>query len=204
MRGHNSQGRCVNLHMKPKRRRDTRSDRELLAAARSGDGRAFGSFYRRHHDLVLAFLLRRCRNAEVAADLMAETFAAALTAVMSPRGELPREPLAWLLTISRNKLTDSVRRGRVDAAARARLTLEPIELSDGDLREIERLAAETDLIGRLAEALPIDQLDALRARILDEQDYEEIAHSLNCSEAVVRKRVSRALQTLRTTMEAIS
>lgn len=190
--------------MSPKGRRDLFSDQELLAAARSGDGRAFGSFYRRHHDLVLAFLVRRCRNAEVAADLLAETFAAALTVVTNADGELPQEPLAWLFTISRNKLTDSLRRGSVDAAARARLRLEPLELSDGDLREIEQLAAETDLLGRLAQALPADQFDALRARILDEQDYAEIARSLSCSQAVVRKRVSRALRNLRTTMEVLS
>lgn len=177
---------------------DTRSDQRLLVAARSGEGHAFGTFYRRHHDLVLAFLARRCR-AEIAADLLAETFAAALTAVIDTHYELPREPLAWLLTISRNKLADSLRRGRVDAAARARLQLEPLELSDGDLHDIEQLAAETDLMGRLARALPLDQLQALNARILEEQDYAEIARSLNCSQAVVRKRVSRALHTLRTT-----
>lgn len=177
---------------------DRRADRELLLATRSGDGQAFGAFYRRHHDLVLAFLTRRC-TPEIAADLLAETFAAALSAVLNRRRELPREPLAWLLTISRNKLSDSLRRGRVDAAARARLQLEPLELSDGDLHEIEQLASETDLIGRLARALPPDQLQAVRARILDEQDYAEIARSLHCSQAVLRKRVSRALKTLRTT-----
>jgi len=49
--------------------------------------------------------------------------------------------------------------------------------------------------------LPEDQLGALRARIVDERDYSEIAKDLRCSEAVVRKRVSRALQTLRAAME---
>lgn len=185
-------------------RPDPRSDRELLAAARTGEGRAFGTFYGRHHDLVLAFLLRRCRNAEVAADLLAESFAAALQVVLHEQGELPREPLAWLMTISRNKLTDSLRRGRVDAAARARLRLEPLEVSDRDLREIEQRAAETDLLGRLARELPADQFEVLRARIVDERDYAEIARSLNCSQAVVRKRVSRALRTLRTAREVLS
>lgn len=201
--GHRSRPICVNLGMKLQRP-DRRSDRELLAAARAGEGRAFGTFYRRHHDLALAFLLRRCRNAEVAADLLAESFAAALQVVLDDQCELPREPLAWLVTISRNKLTDSLRRGRVDAAARARLQLEPLEVSDRDLREIEQRAAETDMLGRLARELPADQFEVLRARIVDEQDYAEIARSLNCSQAVVRKRVSRALRRLRTAREALS
>lgn len=189
--------------MKPQRP-DRRSDRELLGAARSGEGRAFGTFYRRNHDVVLAFLLRRCRNVELAADLLAESFAAALEVVLDEQCELPREPLAWLVTISRNKLTDSLRRGRIAEAARARLQLEPLEVSDRDLREIEQRAADTDLLGRLARELPPDQFEVLRARILDEQDYAEIAHSLDCSQAVVRKRVSRALRTLRTAREGLS
>jgi len=49
----------------------------------------------------------------------------------------------------------------------------------------------------LADLLPADQLQALRARVIDEREYDEIARDLDCSEAVVRKRVSRALSTLR-------
>jgi RNA polymerase sigma factor (sigma-70 family) len=65
-----------------------------------------------------------------------------------------------------------------------------------------RAAAETDLLLRLSEELPVDQFEALRARILDERGYEEIARELACSEAVVRKRVSRAIATLRQAREA--
>ena len=45
--------------------------------------------------------------------------------------------------------------------------------------------------------LPAHEADALRARILEERDYAEIAGRLRCSQAVVRKRVSRALVRLR-------
>jgi RNA polymerase sigma-70 factor (ECF subfamily) len=51
----------------------------------------------------------------------------------------------------------------------------------------------------LAE-LPRDEAEALRARVVDEQDYREIASELQCSEAVVRKRVSRGLARLRAAM----
>jgi len=40
----------------------------------------------------------------------------------------------------------------------------------------------------------------LLARIVDERDYPEIAESLECSELVVRKRVSRALEALRASL----
>jgi RNA polymerase sigma-70 factor (ECF subfamily) len=53
----------------------------------------------------------------------------------------------------------------------------------------------------LAHLLSADQLRALTARVLDERDYPAIARQLECSEAVVRKRVSRALKTLREAIE---
>jgi RNA polymerase sigma-70 factor (ECF subfamily) len=178
-----------------------RSDLELLRAARYGDGQAFGEFYRRHGALVLAFLGRRVGNPEVAADLLAETFAAALAAALDSEREPPGEPIAWLITIARNKLTDSLRRGQVEQTARARLGLEPLSLEDADLERVEELIDGTDVAVRLAELLPSDQLEALQARILHERDYSDIARELRCSQAVVRKRVSRALQTLRDAME---
>ncbi len=178
-------------------------DLELLRATRAGDGEAFGAFYGRRRAVVLAFLGRRAGNPEAAADLLAETFAAALAAVLDAERELPGEPVAWLMTIARNKLTDSVRRGQVEQVARQRLALEPLGVDDEDLRRIEELVDATDVAVELARALPPEQCEALRARILDEQDYSEIAGALRCSEAVVRKRVSRALQTLRGAMEGL-
>jgi RNA polymerase sigma-70 factor (ECF subfamily) len=182
---------------------DDRPDLELLRATRGGDSRAFGAFFRRHRAVVLAFLGRRTRNSEVAADLLAETFAEALVTVLDLERELPEQPLAWLMTVARNKLIDGVRRGQVEQAARERLALEPLILDDDGLQRIEELIDATDVVGRLAEELPKEQFEALRSRILDEQDYAEIARDLRCSEAVVRKRVSRALQTLRGAMEAL-
>jgi RNA polymerase sigma factor (sigma-70 family) len=178
------------------------TDLELLRAARAGDGQAFGTFYRRRRTLVLAYVGQRVRNPEAAADLLAETFAAALGAVLDGGRDLPEEPVAWLMTIARNKLTDSMRRGQVEQAARRRLAMAPLAVDDGDLRRIEELIDAGDVAVELAELLPREQFAALRARILDEQDYPEIASRLRCSEAVVRKRVSRALQTLRGAMEA--
>jgi DNA-directed RNA polymerase specialized sigma24 family protein len=55
------------------------SDFQLLQQT-PGAPAAFDVFYRRHERLVLAYLMRRTANPELAADLCAETFAAALLA----------------------------------------------------------------------------------------------------------------------------
>jgi RNA polymerase sigma-70 factor (ECF subfamily) len=172
-------------------------DRDLLQQARDGHASAFEIVYRRRYPVVLAFFAKRVYERELAADLLAETFAALLELVRNPRRDIPQTPVAWLLLTGRYLLIDSYRKGRVDATARARLAMAPMTIEDGDLQRIDEVAAETDLLRELAEILPPDQFEALRAHVLDERDYPAIARELRCSQAVVRKRVSRALRTLR-------
>lgn len=181
---------------------DTKTDRQLLVEAREGRGESFEVLFRRHHAVVLSFLTRRVEGPELAADLMAETFASLVALVKDRTRPLPPVPLAWLLVSGRNLLIDSYRRGRVDNEARIRLSMLPVVLDDRDLERVEELSAETDLLRELSERLDPDQLRAIRARILDDREYADIAAELECSESVVRKRVSRALGVLRRTMEA--
>jgi RNA polymerase sigma factor (sigma-70 family) len=176
------------------------NDRRLLAASRAGKG-GFDDFYRRHREAVLAFHAQRVPESELAADLMMETFAAALTAVHDPAREIPDVPAAWLFTIAHRKLVDSYRRGRVEADARRQLALDPLMLEDADIERVIEIARSTDVALELARLLPTEQFVALRARVLDDRDYADIARELQCSEVVVRMRVSRALKNLRIAME---
>ncbi len=173
------------------------TDGELLKRTRCGDRDAFGVLYERRHELVLAFLLKRTRNPEAAMDLMAETFAAALLALADRPPDIDGSAAPWLLAIARNAMVDSFRRGTVESAARSRLALEPVPIDDSDIDRVLQIAAETDLLVALADELPPDQFEAVRAHVLDEQGYGQIAQRLKCSEAVVRKRVSRAIAALR-------
>jgi RNA polymerase sigma-70 factor, ECF subfamily len=172
-------------------------DGELLERTRAGERDAFGEVYKRRRDLVLAFLLKRTGDPEVAMDLMAETFAAALLALADRPPAIAGSAAPWLLTIARNALIDSYRRGRVEDGARRRLAMEPVQISDGDVEQVLKIAAEADLLAQLSGELPPEQFDALRARVLDDRGYQEIAQRLGCSPGVVRKRVSRAIATLR-------
>ena len=79
--------------------------------------------------------------------------------------------------------------------------MERIELSDQDIARIERLG-ESDETRALMERLPADQRAAIAAHVIDERPYGEIAGELHTSEAVVRKRVSRGLATMRRRMGA--
>ena len=173
-----------------------RSDRDLLAASRER-GVGFGEFYRRHREAVLAFHGTRVREPELAADLTAETFAAALLAVHDRSRGLPEQPVAWLFTIAHSKLVDSYRHRQVEAAARDRLALERVEVDDEDIERVNEVVHATDFLAHLAALLPPDQFHALTARFVEDRRYTDIAQELRCSPVVVRMRVSRALKTLR-------
>lgn len=148
---------------------------------------------------MLVFFLRRTSSAEVAADLTAEVFAAALVA--SARFRPGRTPaVAWLYGIAKNKLAASRSRGRVEERARRRLPAEPLLLTDEALERVEALAdaeRSAEVVNEPLDQLPLDQRQAVRSRILDEHGYEEIATDLECSRAVVRQRVARGLRALR-------
>jgi RNA polymerase sigma factor (sigma-70 family) len=172
------------------------SDAQLLAAIARCDDRAFSAFYRRHLGMVVGWYARRT-DPELAADLTAEVFAAVL--IGAARYEPTHDSAAgWLHGIARNVLGHSVRRGHVDARARQRLGASPLTVEDDDLARVLELA--DDQASSLLAGLPVDERMAVRARVIEEREYGEIARSLGCSEMVIRKRVSRGLARMRARM----
>lgn len=177
--------------------RDRWDDADLLRAVAACDREAFATFYRRHLAAVVGFLARETRDPEAAADLTAEVFAAVALAAHRYR---PSHPVAtpWLIGIARNTLGASRRRGRVELRARRRLGYQPVELFDDDLERVNALVDdERGHVRGLVAALPADEREAVQRRVIDEREYAEIAADLECSEMVVRKRVSRGLARLR-------
>jgi RNA polymerase sigma factor (sigma-70 family) len=178
-------------------------DDDLLARFNAGDPDAFVAFYRRHLASVVGFFVRRTGDPELAADLTAEVFAAALLGARRYR-PAERPALAWLYGIAAHKLVDSRRRGRVEDRARRRLALEPLILDEGGVERVQELAGRAEDEERLraaVEALPSPQRDAVLLRVVAERPYAEIAASMACSEMLVRQRVSRGLRALRSHLE---
>jgi RNA polymerase sigma factor (sigma-70 family) len=171
-------------------RRDP-TDEELLLSPIADD---FGCFYDRHVDVLVGWFARRTGNPDAAADLTAETFAAALAARgRFRRGAVPAA--GWLYGIAQHKLVDFYRRGSTEDRMCRKLGLSLPALDYEDRELIEMLAHETALT--LVETLPEDQREAVRAYVVDDASYDEIAAAAQTSEATIRKRVSRGLSSLR-------
>lgn len=179
----------------------TTTDEALLELALT-DGEAFGVFYDRHHVAMMAALRQRVGSTEVALDLTAEVFAAALECLPRFKGRGAGSARAWVYGIARNKLVDLYRSGGAENRARQQLRMQPIVVSDQELEQLEqRLQAESLGVMEALAQLPEHERAAVRGRVLDEADYPTMADAFRVSESVVRKRVSRGLRRLRTTME---
>jgi RNA polymerase sigma-70 factor (ECF subfamily) len=176
------------------------SDGALLAQTDSRP-EAFAEFYDRYETAVVGYFTRRTGDPELASDLTAEVFAAALGAAHRYRPEAPTAA-GWLFTIARNTLATSLRRGRVEARARRRIGIrEAIAFTGEELERVECAASADGWVMELLEQLPSEQREAVRARVLEERSYPDIAGELETSELVVRKRVSRGLSNLRAELE---
>lgn len=177
---------------------DRLSDNELLERA-PRDPEAFAVFYDRHAGTLIGLLRYRTGSTELALDLAGEVFAIALERAESFRAIHEDSARAWLYGIARNKLADLYRTGKAEDRARRRLGMQPIVLTDKALDALEqRLEAEQSGVLAALELLPAHERQALSARVLDEEPYEQIAARFEVSESVIRQRVSRGLRRLRT------
>ena len=159
--------------------------------------------YRRESARLLVFFTRRTYDAQLAVDLVAETFARAYESRARVRGE---QPAAWLWGIARNVLRDAHRRGSAERRALRRLAVEPPALNDGEVARIEELAGLGELRSAVAAALqtlPAEQREALQLRVVDELDYPTVADRLGVSEVAARARVSRALRALAGALDVV-
>ena len=169
---------------------DSRTDAELLAAALP-DPDAFGVFYGRYVRMVAGVVGKRVASADVS-DVVAEVFAAAL--VHRRRYDPERGSAGqWLTGIAANKAAETARRGAVDARLCHRLGI--------NLDAIASAAEPERDGGELLSVLPADQRRAVEARVLVGKPYRQIAREEAVTEQAVRKRVSRALRTLRSRLE---
>jgi RNA polymerase sigma factor (sigma-70 family) len=173
------------------------SDAELLRGTRH-DAELFGQFFDRYYAEVSEFFWFRTADVDVAADLTAETFAAALEGLERFDGS-KGSPAGWLFGIADKQLHQWLRRGRVARRSRDRLHLEPIPFDEGGYERVEALRDIRRLVEPLAAALaalPESVRRAIELRVLDQLEYAAVAQHLGCTQGAARVRVSRGLKQL--------
>ncbi|MEV0156915.1 DUF6596 domain-containing protein [Micromonospora sp. NPDC050686] len=154
--------------------------------------------FREEHGRLLAALVRRFGDLDLAEEVAADAIAAAL-ARWPVRG-VPPKPGAWLMTTARRKAVDRLRRDRAYAARLALLQVEadragpaPAAEVEGDLPD-ERL----QLFFTCAHpALPADDRTALTLRCLAGLTTPEVARAFLVPVETMAKRITRAKRKIR-------
>jgi RNA polymerase sigma factor (sigma-70 family) len=177
---------------------DGRRDEDLLVASGERPHNFVALYYRTMPDL-LRYFARRTLDAQVAADLTAETLAEAFASRARFRNRGDGSATAWLYTIARRQFGRYLRKLRVEDAARRRLGMQRVELGPEDVERVEALI-DFEQIGRAVRAafneLRAAEREALRLRVIEGLSYEEVAAALGCSQQAARTRVSRGLRRL--------
>lgn len=83
----------------------------LVERAQGGDRQAFGELYHRYHAEIFRYLWQRCGHVQLAQDMAGDVWERALRGIGNLHDHgVP--PLAWLMTIARNRAIDHFRSGR--------------------------------------------------------------------------------------------
>lgn len=149
---------------------------------------------------LLSFFVHRTVDTQIAFDLVSETFAEAIASRRKFKGNSFEDGRRWLFGIARNLMNNYFRRGQVEQRAMQQLRFEPVELGEDDATEIEEFAKMIELRGaveRALDSLRPEYREAVRARVLEQRSYAEIASEFCTTEEVIRARVSRGLKKLK-------
>ena len=174
----------------------SRTDAELLAAARRGDAMALEALLVRYQPHLYRFGLRMCGNEDDAGDVAQESLISMARSLRDFRGDASIS--SWLYTIARSFCIKKRRRGKFAPAREESLDAPGI---DADQRladpapSPEQTATNRELQRALTRA--IDRLEPAQREVLVLRDVEglsaaEVAKVLRISVDAVKSRLHRA------------
>jgi len=174
------------------------SDGERAVRSAIAEGRhreALQLCARQHAEAIGRLCLALSGSHAEADDLTQETLLAAHDGFSSYRGEGPLR--AWLLAIARRKCARHVER-RVLRESKLRL-VQPAEAQPATDDVLVRRQRAQQARAALEHVRPSER-EALVLRYVSELSYPELAEACGIDEVAARKRVSRALATLRSVL----
>lgn len=175
-------------------------DKELMLRYRAGDVSAFDTLYGRYKGPLYRFMMRQCRDPEIAADLFQEVW----TRVIGARGRyVPSARFnTWLFRIAHNCFIDHYRGHRrrpVEAAGDSVL-----DWADDPLAGPEARAAGIERADRLRAALgalPVEQREAFLLREEAGMSLQEIGEATGTGRETAKSRLRYAVERLRRALD---
>lgn len=173
-----------------------------IRRAALGDHAAFAALVRHYEARIVTYLRQMIGDADLASDLAQETFLAAYQAL--PRWQPPPETALrtadllspWLYRIATNQAISLLRRQTISS----RRAVTSTEVGSASL---EDAVIGRELLRAALASLDEDDATCLVLHYVAGERYGEIAMRLGISSEAVRKRVGRALSSLRRAYAAL-
>ncbi len=178
-------------------KRGAPSDLDLMLGIQSGDADALSQLYDRYSGIVKALVLRIIHNDTEADDLLQEVFMEIWNQAKNFSAEKGK-PLGWMVTLTRRRAIDALRKRQAYARAEERLQAEPEQqplawVQNTTEKEIE--AGDTRvLMAKVINSLPEAQQQVIELAFFQGMSQREIASNTNIPLGTVKTRLELGLK----------
>jgi RNA polymerase sigma-70 factor (ECF subfamily) len=173
------------------------TDVDLMLGIQSGDADALSQLYDRYNGIVKALILRIIHNDTEADDLLQEVFMEIWNQAKNFSAKKGK-PLGWMVTLTRRRAIDALRKRQAYARAEERLQAEPEQqplawVQNTTEKEIE--AGDTRvLMAKVINSLPEAQQQVIELAFFQGMSQREIASNTNIPLGTVKTRLELGLK----------
>ena len=173
------------------------SDVDLMLGIQSQDADALSQLYDRYNGIVKALILRIIHNESEADDLLQEVFMEIWNQAKNFSAQKGK-PLGWMVTLTRRRAIDALRKKQAYARAEERLQAEPEQqplawvqnTTEEDIASGDRRALLANVISSLPEA----QQQVIELAFFQGMSQREIAANTNVPLGTVKTRLELGLK----------
>jgi RNA polymerase sigma-70 factor (ECF subfamily) len=173
------------------------SDVDLMLGIQSGDADALSQLYDRYNGIVKALILRIIRNDTEADDLLQEVFMEIWNQAKNFSAEKGK-PLGWMVTLTRRRAIDALRKKQAYNRAEERLQAQPEQQPLAwvqNTTEMEIRAGDTRvLMANVINSLPEAQQQVIELAFFQGMSQREIASHTNIPLGTVKTRLELGLK----------
>jgi RNA polymerase sigma-70 factor (ECF subfamily) len=173
------------------------SDVDLMLGIQSGDADALSQLYDRYNGIVKALILRIIHNETEGDDLLQEVFMEIWNQAKNFSAEKGK-PLGWMVTLTRRRAIDALRKKQAYARAEERLQAQPEQqplawVQNATEKDIE--AGDTRvLMAKVINSLPEAQQQVIELAFFQGMSQREIASHTNIPLGTVKTRLELGLK----------
>src|SRR5437763_5368840 len=173
------------------------TDVDLMGGIQSQDPDALSVLYDRYNGIVKALILRIIRNDTEADDLLQEVFMEIWNQAKNFSAEKGK-PLGWMVTLTRRRAIDALRKKQAYNRAEERLKAEPEQQPLAwvqNTTEMEIQAGDTRLLmAKVINSLPEAQQQVIELAFFQGMSQREIASHTNIPLGTVKTRLELGLK----------